>query len=265
MVDTQVPAWLTDKIEATWQRESASESSKIFAEGFSSSYDQAHHDAVNMTHQKSLLDLQEKHLQIQAQTEEIEAQKKDAPVWMQYQVAALKDPATPQPAWQSSKYQTMGHQFVWKQQADEIQKQKIQSTLDAHQLAADTAQDKIDAQKEIAAANNKSRETIANLKKQADDGFTPKTIQYGNSSLVQLGPHRWQYVRGDTVKKMTPLQLQAFANGLSDDDPNKDYLKKAAEVAAVKQTKSTPAATAAPSKAEFNYDPASGDFVPVTQ
>jgi hypothetical protein len=204
-----------------------------------------------LTLQSNELGLQEKQLQIQGQTQEFSAQREDAPIWMQYQSDALKDPTTPQPAWQSQKYQTMGQQFVWKQQAEELQKQKIQTTLDAAKIKADTDRQRIDAMQSIAAANNKSRETIANLKKQADEGFTPKEIPFGNATLIQLGPHHWQYVRGEVAKVMTPDKLQAFANGLSDENPNKAFLLKAAEVAAVKQvtgnkSASTSAATPKP-------------------
>ena len=138
------------------------------------------------------------------------------------------------------------------QAAIKVKQTEADNKIAAAKIKADTDAAKIQAQRDIAAGHDKTRETIANVKKQADAGFEPKVIQYGTSQLVQLGPHRWQYVRGDTVKQMTPLQLQSFANGLSDDDPNKDYLKKAAEAAAVNQTKGKKPATSAPAN---NNDP----------
>jgi len=107
------------------------------------------------------------------------------------------------------------------------------------QIKAETDAQRIAAQKEISAANIKSRETIATLKKQADEGFTPREIPFGNATLVQLGPHRWQYVRGQTAKVMTPLQLQTFANSLDPKDPKKAILLEAAENEAVQQVTGT--------------------------
>jgi hypothetical protein len=147
------------------------------------------------------------------------------------------------------------------QAAIKVKQTEADNKIAAAKIKADTDAARIQAQRDIAGANNKSRETIANLKKTADDGFTPKIIPYGNSTLVQLGPHRWQYVRGDTVKAMNPKQLFDFANGLSDDDPNKDYLKKSAEAAAVNQTKGKKPATT--SQAAPQVEPAANDLVTV--
>jgi hypothetical protein len=240
-MNTETPAWLTDKIESTWDRESASESSRIFAQGFSSAFDEAQHNAVNMTHQKAMLDVNQKNLEITAQSNELSAQQRDQPAWMDYQSKALKDPSTPQPGWESQKYQSMGESFGMKLQANEIAKQKVQNSLDIAKVKSDSDAARIQAIKDNNAANIKSREKIAELKKSADDDFTPKEIPFGNATLIQLGPHRWQYVRGEVVKEMSPDKLLAFANGLDDGNPNKDFLKKAAEVAAVKQVTKTPA------------------------
>jgi len=152
----------------------------------------------------------------------------------------------------------------WTQeQAIEVKKTEAQNKLDVAEMNANTARQKILATKDIAAEKASiERAKVESIKA----GFTPQIVQYGDAKLVQISPNRWQYVRGQTAKDMTPTQMQTFANSLDDDDINKPLLLKAAEVMAVRQAtgkKTTP--VAAPPKAEFNYDPASGDFVPVTQ
>ena len=126
------------------------------------------------------------------------------------------------------------------------QETAIQAKMADTDAKVEIANTQAQARLEAARETNATRLNIAEVSKTADAGFVPKTIPVaGGAKLVQLGPNRWQYIKGDaTNKTLTALQLQALAGALDPGDPNKELILKGAEMMAVKQVTGKDKATA---------------------
>lgn len=198
-------------------------------------------DAFYDVKQKSaLLSLEQKNAALTMQGMQIDDQRqgmKEFPDWMR---STGGDPNKMLTTPFTGTSQTAAQMVEKAQQAAWMrtnQQKAVEAKMNDTEAKVTIAGIQADAKLEAAQISAATRQKIAELSKSADAGFTPRTIPMpAGAKLVQLGPKRWQYVKGDGVNKpLTALQLQTLAGGLDDSDPNKDLIKKGAELMAVKQ------------------------------
>ena len=97
-----------------------------------------------------------------------------------------------------------------KQQAQEIQKQKTENTLEfQRQTEAQKAAQLEETKRHNLAVEAEKTSMTAPETKEFDDG----------SKLIHVSPNRWQYIKGGATKGMSTSQLMAISKSLKDLDP----------------------------------------------
>jgi hypothetical protein len=98
-----------------------------------------------------------------------------------------------------------------KQQAQEIQKQKTENTLEF--------QRQTEAQKS-ADLDERKRHNQAVEAEKTTGMDNPQTKEFDDGSkLIHVSPNRWQYIKGGVTKGMSTGQLMALSKSLTDLDP----------------------------------------------
>ena len=136
------------------------------------------------------------------------------------------------------KQKTAAWMTYTKQQAQEIQKQKTENTLEF--------QRQTEAQKAAQLEETKRHNQAVEAEK-ITGMAAPETKEFDDGSkLIHVSPNRWQYVKGGATKGMSTRQLMDFSKSLKDLDPKDttasiiDEALKSEAVQQVKGVKGTP-------------------------
>jgi hypothetical protein len=130
------------------------------------------------------------------------------------------------------KQKTAAWMTYTKQQAQEIQKQKTENTLEF--------QRQTEAQKS-ADLDERKRHNQAVEAEKTTGMDNPQTKEFDDGSkLIHVSPNRWQYVKGGVTKGMSTGQLMALSKSLTDLDPKDTTaatINEALKAEAVQQVK----------------------------